>query len=237
MTGLALVAGFLAMIVLDQLQIASDRQNHHHHTSNRRHPGCISPEESPPPKHAASVDNPSSRDIEALDAALAVEVTQKVSTANPPSADRAITGLLVHCAADGLAMGSAFLSGNASLGFIVGMAMVLHKAPMAFGLAAFLQSCHWPWARAQRTLVIFAAAAPTATLLTYVFLSVVPLFTTPTAVSLCVLFSGGTFLQAATMHILPEVVSHSSSHVVWQQLAAFGIGSLIPVFLSWGHHH
>jgi zinc transporter 9 len=68
-------------------------------------------------------------------------------------------------------------------------------------------------------------------------LSAVPLFTTPTAVSLCVLFSGGTFLQAATMHILPEVVSHSSPHTVRQQLAAFSLGSLIPVLLSWGHHH
>ena len=39
-----------------------------------------------------------------------------------PSA--AITGLLIHCCADGLAMGAAFLSGNARLTMIIAAAMV-----------------------------------------------------------------------------------------------------------------
>ena len=52
--------------------------------------------------------------------------------------------------ADGLAMGVAALSGNARLSALIGAAMVLHKAPMGFGLGTYLMSCKWPWQRAQR---------------------------------------------------------------------------------------
>ncbi len=36
-----------------------------------------------------------------------------------PDPQNAITGLLIHCCADGLAMGAAFLSGNARLSMII----------------------------------------------------------------------------------------------------------------------
>ena len=136
-------------------------------------------------------------------------------------------------------MGSAFLSGNAALSLVVGTAMVLHKAPMAFGLATYLIACKWPWARAQRTLVAFAAAAPAATVVTFTFLRVVPALTTPVAVSLAILFSGGTFLHAATMHILPEVVGGGGcGHAMGgEQLVAVAAGCVLPALLSWGHHH
>ena len=80
-------------------------------------------------------------------------------------------------------------------------ARVLHKAPMAFGLATYLMACRWSFARSRGTLLAFAAAAP-----------------------------------AATMHILPEVLG-DSGHMSSVQLAAVVVGSLLPVALSWGHHH
>lgn len=153
-------------------------------------------------------------------------------------ADRAVLGLLIHCASDGLALGSAFLSGNSALSFVVGTAMVLHKAPMAFGLATYLQSCEWPWPKAQRTLIIFSATAPASSLVTYTLLRALPMFTTPLAVALAILFSGGTIMFAAAMHILPELVADSPhGYLNKQQLAAVAIGSFLPALFSWGHHH
>lgn len=148
---------------------------------------------------------------------------------------RAVTGLMVHCAADGLALGAAALSGNARLNFMVTAAMLAHKVPMAVGLATYLQGCGTPWPVAQRLLAVFSATAPTAALLTYALLGAVPLLTSPTAVSLVVLFSGGTFLYAATMHILPEVLAGAGPQA--RDLLPIAAGALAPAFLSAGHAH
>lgn len=109
---------------------------------------------------------------------------------------------------------------------------------MAFGLGTYLMACHWTWQRAQRTLALFAAAAPAATLATYALLGSLTFLSSPPAVALCVIFSGGTFLYAATMHILPEVLGGSGgARMGGAQLAAVVAGALLPVALSWGHHH
>ena len=75
-------------------------------------------------------------------------------------------------------------------------------------------------------------------MLTYTLLSAVPMFTTPTAVSLAILFSGGTFLHASTMHILPELQSsHATGTFSVEQLLAVSLGCVLPALLMWGHHH
>jgi hypothetical protein len=56
------------------------------------------------------------------------------------------------------------------------------------------------------------------------------------------LISGGSFLNVATMHILPEVLgdSHSSSQLKSLKLLDLGIlvGTMyLPVLLSVGHSH
>ena len=151
--------------------------------------------------------------------------------------EKAISGLIIHCIADGLAMGSAFLTGDATLSFVLGTAMVLHKAPMAFGLSAYLLSCRWNWARAQNTLLLFSATAPVSTVVTLAVLRWIPFFSGEQAVALVILFSAGTFLYASTMHILPEVSSNSGGVLKGQELMAVCGGATIPVLLSWGHHH
>ena len=40
-----------------------------------------------------------------------------------PGPQRAITGLMIHCAADGLAMGAAALSGDLRLSMMIAIAM------------------------------------------------------------------------------------------------------------------
>jgi len=66
-------------------------------------------------------------------------------TMAPPSSDRpnqgtvsATIGLLVHAAVDGVALGAASFSGSSSLEIIVFLAIAIHKAPHAFGLASYL---------------------------------------------------------------------------------------------------
>ena len=249
LTGLALVGGFLVMLLLDQLQAGADGHSHgvgHHHHIGHTHCPDTGPSSGEVTTSSSSVADPFSAALKETDGLVSGHVIPTGTSTGKgksggaaggsSSADRAVLGLLVHCASDGLALGSAFLSGNTALSFVVGTAMVLHKAPMAFGLTAYLQTCRWPWAKAQRTLILFAATAPASSLLTFTLLSTVPLFTTPTAVSLAILFSGGTFLHAATMHILPDVVANTG-HLNTEQLGAVAVGCVLPALLSWGHHH
>ena len=107
-------------------------------------------------------------------------------------------------AADGLAVGAAIHGGNAKLGAAVAFAMILHKVPAALGLTTFLISLHWSRRQAVKGLMAFAAAAPVAAIITAVLLGLVPFLSHPSGAALCVIFSGGTFLYAACVHVLPE---------------------------------
>lgn len=50
----------------------------------------------------------------------------------------ATIGLVVHAAADGVALGAAATTSHADVEIIVFLAIMLHKAPAAFGLVTFL---------------------------------------------------------------------------------------------------
>lgn len=87
-----------------------------------------------PPEHCQLPDlQPSFGPRPALAYGLRVSFSAspaRTAHAGAPAAtdpSNAITGLLIHCCADGLAMGAAFLSGNARLTVIIAAAMVLHK--------------------------------------------------------------------------------------------------------------
>lgn len=49
-----------------------------------------------------------------------------------------VAGLVVHAAADGIAMGAASSTHHTDIEMIVFLAIMLHKAPAAFGLTTFL---------------------------------------------------------------------------------------------------
>ncbi len=60
-----------------------------------------------------------------------------------------------------------------------------------------------------------------------------------TSIALCVLFSGGTFLYAACIHILPEIMG-DKGRLTRGELAAVVGGSLVPILFSalqGDHHH
>lgn len=89
-------------------------------------------------------------------------------------------------------------------------------------------------------LLAFSLASPLAALATYVLLTSAPALSSDAGIALAVLFSGGTFLFAAAVHVLPSV-SGSSQPLTRPQLAAAAAGMLLPLLLSAAiphdHHH
>jgi zinc transporter 9 len=158
------------------------------------------------------------------------------SPVNYPGAESrtssATLGLLVHAAADGVAMGAAATTGSDQLEFVIFAAVLLHKAPAAFGLTTFLLREGYPRLQVIHRLLAFAAAAPLAALLTFgvlmlsflasgidvdnAGLSAEQLMRLRRSTGLILLFSAGTFLYVATAHALPDTLSilrGSAQHV------------------------
>ncbi|MCP9256864.1 Zinc transporter ZIP9 [Dirofilaria immitis] len=123
----------------------------------------------------------------------------------------ATIGLVVHAAADGVALGSASATNRTAVQFVVFLAIMLHKAPAAFGLVSFLLVEGVERFRIRRHLIIFSIAAPLSAIITYYLIVVVEndKFSADSATGILMLFSAGTFLYVATVHILPELMSSS----------------------------
>lgn len=158
-------------------------------------------------------------------------------------------GLVVHAAADGVALGAAASTSQTSVQLIVFVAIMLHKAPAAFGLVSFLMHAGLERNRIRKHLLVFALAAPVLAMLTYVGLSQSSkeALSDVNATGVAMLFSAGTFLYVATVHVLPEVGgmgghSHSPGGSAGKGLSkvevvALVLGCLIPLVLSIGHQH
>nr|XP_056707393.1 zinc transporter ZIP9 [Euleptes europaea]XP_056707394.1 zinc transporter ZIP9 [Euleptes europaea] len=178
-----------------------------------------------------------------------------VHTADDPEAARAsnskITttlGLVVHAAADGVALGAAASTSQTSVQLIVFVAIMLHKAPAAFGLVSFLMHAGLERNRIRKHLLVFALAAPVLSMVTYLGLSQSSkqALSDVNATGVAMLFSAGTFLYVATVHVLPEVGGMGHSHKAEAaggkglsrlEVAALVLGCLIPLILSIGHQH
>uniref|UniRef100_A0A0K8UHN1 Zinc transporter ZIP9-B n=1 Tax=Bactrocera latifrons TaxID=174628 RepID=A0A0K8UHN1_BACLA len=135
------------------------------------------------------------------------------------SKDKNITatlGLVVHAAADGVALGAAATTTHQDVEIIVFLAIMLHKAPAAFGLVSFLLHEKIEHQEIRKHLLIFSCSAPLLTLLTFFGIGQEQKETLNSlnATGIAMLFSAGTFLYVATVHVLPELthVSHSHSH-------------------------
>ena len=80
-------------------------------------------------------------------------------------------GLVVHAAADGIALGAAAATNQLDVEIIVFLAIMLHKAPAAFGLVTFLLHEGLDRNRAKKHLLIFSISAPALALLTFLCLA------------------------------------------------------------------
>jgi zinc transporter 9 len=109
-------------------------------------------------------------------------------------------GLVVHACADGIALGASSAAPSSSLSFIVFLAIMLHKAPAAFGLTSVLLKQGLSKRTARTHLAFFSLAAPVGAFATWTIVHILGRgrlggdegLTWSTGWVLC--FSGGTFL-------------------------------------------
>ncbi|XP_028279377.1 zinc transporter ZIP9 [Parambassis ranga] len=124
----------------------------------------------------------------------------------------ATLGLVIHAAADGFALGAAVATGQVTVQVIIFLAVILHKAPAAFGLVSFLMHAGLDRKYIQGHLLAFSAAAPIVAIPTYFILHATGRSSQNQlrATGVGMLFSAGTFLYVATVHVLPEISSQRS---------------------------
>ncbi|XP_045487241.1 zinc transporter ZIP9 [Pieris rapae] len=168
----------------------------------------------------------------------------------------ATVGLVVHAAADGIALGAAATTSHADVELIVFLAIMLHKAPAAFGLVTFLLHAGLERNRIRKHLLIFSCSAPLFAVITYFGIGNDSKQTLSdfNATAIAMLFSAGTFLYVATVHVLPEITNPHPTHtllpiqegippkrgfaglqVIDTLILAFG--AMLPVLLTMGHEH
>ncbi|ORX93986.1 Zinc/iron permease [Basidiobolus meristosporus CBS 931.73] len=156
----------------------------------------------------------------------------------------ATIGLIVHAAADGIALGAASASQQPSLEFLVFIAIMLHKSTSAFGLTAFLLSEGRARNVVRKHLLVFSLAAPVGAILTYLLINARPAdsITTQLWTGVVLLFSAGTFLFVAVVHSLGEIyktstAGHSDSSLGLVQVLCIMAGIFFPLLISIDHGH
>ncbi|KAL2264101.1 hypothetical protein VTK26DRAFT_2303 [Humicola hyalothermophila] len=241
--GLALIIGFALMFLIDRLpRHATDRFQS---APTSRHVSL---------ETLASSSVASDEDSEGLLGSLTPSPKQTRSLATT-------TGLVIHAAADGIAMGASATTPNLNVGFIIFFAILVHKAPSAFGLTSILLKQGLSKRAIRVHLMVFSLAAPAGALGTYFLVSLLGGESMKHESSqwwtgMLLLFSAGTFLYVA-MHAMQEENSFaghdhhpgangyadgSSSHrrpgklQVRDTLATL-VGMLLPMLTRFGHHH
>lgn len=167
--GFSLVSGFILMYLIDVLP------------SHARSPS------DGPPYHIA-IDN------------LRDSMTSPTPPSLHTSKPSAMTlGLVIHAAADGIALGASSASQNLALGAIIFLAIMLHKAPAAFGLTAVLLRAGLSKRQIRTHLSVFSLAAPAGAVVTWIAVRVLSGGVSGGGgvqwwTGVLLLFSGGTFL-------------------------------------------
>ena len=146
----------------------------------------------------------------------------------------ATIGLIMHAAADGLAIGAS-VSSSTETGLIVFVAIMLHKGPAAFGLASFLEHIKLEKQKSQLYLLIFALSSPIMAIVTFFVLKDTSLATDEN-IGLALMFSAGTFIYVATVDVLPQVHSHEHEKdtTVWYVILGMALVYLTTLL---GHQH
>ncbi|XP_075224200.1 zinc/iron regulated transporter-related protein 102B isoform X2 [Lycorma delicatula] len=165
----------------------------------------------------------------------------EVANANGASSAKftATIGLVVHAAVDGVALGAAATTAHTDVEMIVFVAIMLHKAPAAFGLVTFLMHEGVDRKRIRRHLLVFSLAAPLLSLITYFGIGKEgkETLSSVNATGIAMLFSAGTFLYVATVHVLPELTARVGGAFRVNQLFVLVLGAMLPLMLTMGHHH
>lgn len=246
--GVALIAGFILMFLIDKLPqyAASSKATYqpYHISLNDLSNGLRRP---------LSPNRDSNAGEFLHDTTTDQELSRNYATT---------TGLVIHAAADGVALGASSSSANAGLSLIIFLAIMVHKAPAAFGLTSILLKQGLSKRTARAHLVLFSLAAPIGAVLTWLLAHtlgagmIANAQTTTWWTGILLLFSAGTFLYVA-MHTLQEVNSSRDMQLKGhlkgigenpdtisppqngspQYIIAAVLGMLLPLFLQMGHGH
>lgn len=173
------------------------------------------------------------------------------------------TGMVIHAAADGIALGASSATSNTGLSFIIFFAIMVHKAPAAFGLTSVLLKQGVSKRTARAHLLLFSLAAPIGAVLTWIFAytlghrEIGREGSTTWWTGMLLLFSAGTFLYVA-MHSMQEITKvpqdlqvngHANGYTDGREaprveekppitdLLAACFGMILPLFLQIGHAH
>ncbi|KAI7869873.1 Zinc/iron permease [Spinellus fusiger] len=220
--GLSLVIGFATMFIVDQLS------SMHIHGEPAKDTFLQSDTETDEPVEIPLEDSN----------------TPLVSNSPSPSHYSAVTaraitptiGLIVHAAADGIALGAS--ASHPQLSMVVFFAIMLHKAPSAFALTTVLLAEGISRTQVRRHLLMFSMAAPLGAILTYSFLYLTS-STDATGIEywtgILLIYSGGTFLYVA-MHALQEV-HHASTKMSHAHIGTILLGMFLPILMNIKHSH
>jgi zinc transporter 9 len=168
--GVTLIAGFILMYLIDALPSLSNPARGHHL-----------------PLTPLGPTNPS-------------PITPTTTLAAHSHAHSTTIGLVIHSFADGIALGasSATPSTQSSLGLIVFVAILVHKAPAAFGLTSVLLKQGLSKRAVRGHLLLFSLAAPLGALVTWAFVNALGVTGSSSDgtwwTGIVLIFSGGTFL-------------------------------------------
>lgn len=120
---------------------------------------------------------------------------------HPTSLTVVAVGLTVHAMADGLAIGSAAVAGDAAFSALVALAVVLHRVPAAFSLGLFALHEARTDLGAVLAIACFAVATPIMVVAAYLLLDGAD----ESITAIALLFSAGTFVYVATVDTLPAI--------------------------------
>ncbi|KAK4986832.1 hypothetical protein LTR50_005043 [Elasticomyces elasticus] len=250
--GVSLVLGFILMYLIDKIPqhtTASLQPRRFHVSLDRLSMGFSRAHDSP------NTDG-------------GIEDAYHASTLQPSGSRPSATtiGLVIHAAADGIALGASSSSSSTRLGFVIFLAIMIHKAPAAFGLTTALLKQGLTKRQARAHLVVFSLAAPVGALATWSLSNLVGgglrggEQDTRFATGVLLLFSGGTFLYVA-MHTMQDVQhQHAETDepvqngyadtltfdpyrprqkegTAWSDTLAAVVGMLVPLLTQFGHAH
>ncbi len=132
----------------------------------------------------------------------------------------AFAGLSFHSLIDGIAMGFGF-GASETLGILIGIAILLHKAPMGFSLVSILLGRGQTPTATKTMLFIFSLLTPVGAIF-----GAFSLIGRPELLPMALAFSGGTFLHISISELLPKVHTESSRNIVYYVLSGIALGLL-----------
>ena len=142
----------------------------------------------------------------------------------------AFLGLSLHTIASGLSIGAS-LRQDAALGLMTFLAVVLHKGPEAFSLAALLRHSGRSRPTALWMLGVYSLIVPASAIGSYLFLSERP----EALIAVIIGFSAGTFLEVGAADLLPQV--HRQGPGRGLRFVGFLAGTAMAVVAeSFAHH-